>query len=197
MKNRILSIFAAIAVILSLSACQNGDTEQTAPLSEAVVSETTQSLVTTIQSEIEQTSNLTFEDINIIEINGQQVNLPFKIEELGEEYYIVEEQGNLKTYPAIYYNEQCLAFIDIDSDNNVTSISFPSDSLRNNDIKLCNLSFYDNYDKIISVLGMPSIQGTLLLIYEYENGEVNFSLDDDTLTINVIKISLNGGTENE
>ena len=34
MKNRLLSIFAAIAVTLSLSACQNGDTEQTASLSD-------------------------------------------------------------------------------------------------------------------------------------------------------------------
>ncbi|MBQ8176439.1 MAG: hypothetical protein IJ035_05325 [Oscillospiraceae bacterium] len=41
MKNRILSIFAAIAVALSLSACQNGDIEQTAPLSDLSVSEAT------------------------------------------------------------------------------------------------------------------------------------------------------------
>lgn len=60
-----------------------------------------------------------------------------------------------------------------------------------------NLSFDDNYDKIVSILGTPSIQGTLLLIYEYEKGEVSFGLKDDTLTINILKISLNGGTENE
>ena len=38
---RILSLFAAFAVMLSLSACQAGDTGQTPPLSEAVVSEAT------------------------------------------------------------------------------------------------------------------------------------------------------------
>ena len=197
MKRKILSILAAMCVAVSLSACQAEDTGQSPPLSETVVSEPTQPLETTIQREIEQTSDLTFEDINIIEINGKLVSLPFKVEDLGEGYSYVEEQGNIKTYPAIYYNDQCLAFIDIDRDNNVTSISFPSDSLKKNNIKLCNLSFYDNYNKIINVLGRPSVQGTFLLIYEYEKGEVNFSLDDDTSTINVIKISLNGGTENE
>ena len=124
MKNRILSIFAAIAVILSLSACQNGNTEQTAPLSEAVVSETTQSLETTIQSEIEQTSNLTFEDINIIEINGKQVSLPFKVEDLGDGYSLGELQGYKEKVSAIFYNEQVVAVVDLDNE-----VSFKLDGL--------------------------------------------------------------------
>ncbi len=41
MKKNFLSILAAFAVLVSLSACQAGDTDQTPPLSEAVVSEAT------------------------------------------------------------------------------------------------------------------------------------------------------------
>lgn len=175
---KFLSAFAAAAVVLSMVGCSGG-TEQ--------VSDTA---VETVQSEA-----LTFDDINIIEINGKTVSLPFKVEELGEEYSIVEEQGNVQTYPAIYYNEQCLAFVDFDANDNVISISFPSDSLKREDIKLYGLSSNDTYDKIISVIGTPTTESETLLIYEYEQGGLYFSIDFETLKINIIKISLGKATD--
>lgn len=197
MKNRLLSIFAAIAVILSLSACQNGDTEQTAPLSEAVISETTQSLETTIQSEIEQTSNLTFEDINIIEINGKQVSLPFKVEDLGDGYSLGELQGYKEKVSAIFYNEQVVAVVDLDNEDNIFSITFTSDALIHNVITVCNLSTENNFDEVIRMIGSPTKQKELALIYEYAQGQLYIGSENGSLGFNFLEISTNGGTENE
>ena len=197
MKNRILSILTALAITVSLSACQAGDTGQTPPLSEVVVSETTQSLETTIQSEIEQTSNLTFEDINIIEINGKQVSLPFKVEDLGEGYSIGEEYGFNESYSALYYNKQCLALINLNDNEYIYSIAFDSDGFIDNSLNIYGLSFENNFTEIINILGNPTRQKELALIYEYNNGKLYFGSENGSLGFNYVKISLNGGTENE
>lgn len=51
MKKKLLSLFAAVVVLISLSGCQSGETWQTPPLNEAVVSETTTFEETTQTSE--------------------------------------------------------------------------------------------------------------------------------------------------
>lgn len=171
---KLLSVISAMVVMFAMGGCESEKVEQ--------VSET---VVETAQSE-----KLTFDDINVIEINGKNVSLPFKIEKLGEGYSIVEEQGYIKAYPAIYYNGQCLAFVEFDENNSVISVSFPSDSLEREDIKLYGLSNESDYGTIIDSIGVPTIEKEMLLIYQYEQGELSFSIDDETSKINIIQFSL-------
>jgi len=118
MKNRILSIFAAIAVTLSLSACQNGDTEQTAPL-------TTQSSEETNSTEIQYVTDWSIDElVQNIELNGKTYSMPFTLEDLGEEYSIGEKIEISQTsisYP-LYYNGMEIALIRINDNNYIYSI---------------------------------------------------------------------------
>ena len=186
-----------MCVAVSLSACQAEDTGQSPPLNEAVVSEPTQLLETTIQRDIEQTSDLTFKDINIIEINGKQVYLPFKVEDLGEGYLLGELKGYQEKVPAIFYNEQVVAVVDLDNEDNIVSITFTSDALINNVITVCHLSPENNFDEIINMIGSPTKQKELALIYEYAQGQLYIGSENGSLGFNFLKISINGGTENE
>lgn len=93
MKNRILSMFAVLAVAVSMVGC----TEQTPPLSETVVSETTQVEVTTqtsatVKHSIEASE---IKDSNSIEINSSIDTVTLA----GEVYNINEEKIFLGEVP--------------------------------------------------------------------------------------------------
>ena len=111
MKNRILSIFAAIAVTLSLSACQNGNTEQTVPL-------TTQSSEETTLTEIQYVTDWSIDElVQNIELNGKTYSMPFTLEDLGEAYSIGEKIEITETsasYP-LYYNGTEIALINVNN----------------------------------------------------------------------------------
>ena len=92
MKKKFLSILTAIAVVISLSACQAEDTEQAPPLSETVVSEVTQSLGTTTlnsQNNFETTYEITewsADDFQSIECCGIDISLPCKLSDIEEKF---------------------------------------------------------------------------------------------------------------
>lgn len=185
MKKRLLSLFAAFAVVLSLSACKPSETAQQ-----------TEETAAYNQSENIQNQALTFDDVNIIEINGKRVSLPFKVEDLGEEYSFDEVQGYQEKNPAIFYNNQCLAVVDLDNEKNIISMVFSSDALAQNDIKINNLSSNNSFEEIIDTIGVPKKQKELALIYEYDQGELYFGSEDGSLGFNYVKISLNEAPEN-
>ena len=77
-KNALLLI---LALAMALSGCSvNGQTSADTSLADSEVSSQT------ITEKSESGEYPDFDEINIIEINGQQVSLPFKIEELGKDY---------------------------------------------------------------------------------------------------------------
>lgn len=86
MKNRILSIFAAIAVTLSLSACQNGDTEQTATLSDSSVNEAATQESVKLPHGYENATVVDDETMDfwrsILSIKGEQITFPCTYTEL-------------------------------------------------------------------------------------------------------------------
>lgn len=89
MKKKFLSILTAIAVAASLSACRADDTGQTPPLSEVVVSETMQSLETTVSSN--ETNSTEFdwsidEVTSNLELNGIFFSLPCSLSELQQKF---------------------------------------------------------------------------------------------------------------
>ncbi len=97
---RILSLFAAFAVMLSLSACQPKDTEQDTQTREAVesvctVSETVQAVEKTAPESSEELQietefeiiDWTMEDlVSNIEIYGDKLSLPCTISEISSDY---------------------------------------------------------------------------------------------------------------
>ena len=100
MKKRILSLFAAFAVMLSLSACQPKDTGQDTQTREAVesvctVSETVQAVEKTAPESSEELQietefeiiDWTMEDlVSNIEIYGDKLSLPCTISEISSDY---------------------------------------------------------------------------------------------------------------
>ena len=199
-----LMLVGILIITLAFSGCEKlVETDVSAETKSTIqtVSETTvsanQERETQYVTGTKQSHELTFDDINIIEINGQQVSLPFNVEELGENYSIGTVQGFEEKISAIYYNKQCLAVIEFNDDNYITSIAFTSDSLEQNDIQIYGLSPNDNFEKVINTIGIPNNQKELALIYEYENGQIYFGSENGTLGYNFLKISINGGTKNE
>ena len=140
MKNRFLSIFAAIAVTLSLSACQNGDTEQNLPLSDMVVSEATQGDVTTQISEINESydpydypvhqlpDEWTFEKIcNLFEIDGVPLSLEYNdedFEKINDNIEVVHDDVFVYDYDVLYYDEFLLTYVKPDDDKCISGFSF-------------------------------------------------------------------------
>ena len=101
MKKKFLSILAAFAVLVSFSACQAGNTEQTPPLSEAVISETTEVEVTT-QTEKDYSDYEEFPEgwsaervLNMVSIDGHQLSFPCTVDDilaLSEDFGIEEHE---------------------------------------------------------------------------------------------------------
>lgn len=203
-KNVILPILVVMCVTLSLSGCKKlveTDVSAETKSVKQTVSETTNSENNTEINKIESPGDgLTFDDVNIIEINGQQVSLPFTVDELGEEYLIGEEYGFNEIYTALYYKDEFIAFINTESEKGITSISFPSESLEQNMIKIYNISSNDSFEKIIDTMGIPDIQTEIALLYKFDFGELYFCSENTSQGskgFNFVKISLHGGKENE
>jgi len=153
MKNRILSIFAAIAVTLSLSACQNGDTEQTAPL-------TTQSSEETNSTEIQYVTDWSIDElVQNIELNGKTYSMPFTLEDLGEEYSLGEKvslSGDSYGYD-LYYNDKNYALITLDKKNTtIISLTFTD----NMDFKIGEFYPGNSSKDIVDTYGNPSVKAS-------------------------------------
>lgn len=69
-----------------------------------------------------------FDEINKITIGNETVSLPFKAEDLGDEFYVdnyIDEKGTIykKDY-CLYYNQIPISFVNIDNNNYITHIDF-------------------------------------------------------------------------
>ena len=184
-----------ITAALALSGCGEEQSVET-DVTEAQLNDDIQTTVEPDENQSEQTEKLTFDDVNIIEINGKQVSLPFTVDELGEEYSIGEEYGSNEIYTALYYKNEFIAFININNEKEITSISFPSETLENNIIKIYNLSSSDSFEKIIDTIGIPNVQTEIALLYKFDFGELYFcseNMSQGSLGFNFVKISINGG----
>ncbi len=173
--------FLAAALVCGMTGC-GGEAEQTD--TEQTVSETAQ-------------NQLSFEDVNVIEINGQQVSLPFKVEELGEGYSIGEERGPNETYPALYYQNQSLALVELDDEEKIISIAFYIDDFESNTAKIYNFSFENNFSQIIEAMGTPTREKEFALIYEYNQGKLYFGSENGLSGLNYLKISISEDSEIE
>lgn len=139
MKKKLLSIFAALAVAVGMSACQTGETGQGSQSIEAVSS-------TTLASESTQTSETTtsynpydypayplpegwtFEKIcNLFEIDGVPLSLKFTdkdFENINEKIEVKQEFHALESYTVYYDNEDIAAFESLTDDELISRFIF-------------------------------------------------------------------------
>jgi len=153
MKNRILSVLAAFAVLASFSACQAGYTEQTAPL-------TTQSSEETNSTEIQYVTDWSIDElVQNIELNGKTYSMPFTLEDLGEEYSLGEKvslSGDSYGYD-LYYNDKNYALITLDKKNTtIISLTFTD----NMDFKIGEFYPGNSSKDIVDTYGNPSVKAS-------------------------------------
>ncbi len=206
MKNRILSVLAAFAVLVSFSACQAGDTEQTAPLSEAVISETTANVKAETQMfETTETENSynpikfeitdwTMEELlSNISIENNTFTLPCTLSELGTSF-MTEYLGYVSDYDYttvnLYIGDKYIAQISFNGNlteneiENSTLVAFFMDNIRGlPQFNIMGITNQSSQEEIVDILGEPntinSEDGT---IYQYafsENERIIISFDDE------------------
>ena len=186
MKNKILSMLAVLAVAVNMVGCAPSDSSAPVEATEQVVEET----------ELSETKQaLTFDEVNRIEINGVEVSLPFKIEDLGEGYSIKEERWTDEVYYNLCYFDEEVAFVDT-NDKEIISIKFTSEDLEKHTVKFHGLTSSNNFKEIINIIGEPSIKTEIALLYNYNNGRISFISENEENGFNYLEISLNGGIEN-
>ncbi len=178
MKNRLLSIFTAIAVILSLSACQNGNTEQTAPLSD--------SATTIVEEAVEMKTIAPPEDgwtieklVDTICFNGKPIQLPLSIDKLGEKYYYKDEDVVFSDTSAIVpliYEEKVIALMVLKDCTSIEDVSsahasglilsvLDVDKSMVKHITINGISLFDNTVNLSACLGNPTQDNDGVWIY--------------------------------
>ena len=113
MKNKLLSIFAAIAVITSLTACQSGKTEQETQISVVAEQSTETVEMKTIEPPVDgwTANNL----LDVTYVYNQKVTLPCTIDTLSSSFsydknyeYLTDEESNTISI-TLFRNEDSVA----------------------------------------------------------------------------------------
>lgn len=181
MKNRILSIFAAIAVTLSLSACQNSNTEQTAPQTIQLSEETT-------STEIQYVTDWSIDElVQNIELNGKTYSMPFTLDDLGAEYSLGEKVSlpDDRYGYNLNYNGEYFALIVINDELEVSKSPITILTIVDNTNYRCGELYYGNSKTAVQdVYGKPSYENSLKNInsYSFKNGSgVTITYENDKL----------------
>ncbi len=186
MKKKFLSILVAIAVTLSLSACQNGNTEQTAPLSD--------SATTVVEEAVEMKTiappedGWTIEQLNdVMYLNGKPFKLPCTLEELGEEFTVdsntILYKGNIVFGGNISDKGICNSFLFSVSQN---KSMLPNDRL----ININGVTLETNLQDLFSKMGETELEtkaGLTRITYNIKQLVLIFILDEN---MEIIHISL-------
>ena len=174
MKKRLISLFAAFAVVLSLSACKPSETVQETQTSEesaVTVSETTQTTETTAPENTEvvyetlaegQERDWKIEDVlkNDLEIDGIPISIPCTVEELldtlGEGYSIDETEVDLSENNIVtstYFTGKYSSCILYNNDQStLNSIMIVRDSSDNLNV----IGFFSGIDKgVVTLKDIP------------------------------------------
>lgn len=198
MKKKFLSILAAFAVLVSFSACQAGDTGQMSPLSEAVVSETTEVEVTT-QTEKDYSDYEEFPEgwsaervLNMISIDGHQLSFPCTVDDilaLSEDFEIRNEMYHNDTQKVAWlcYKNVEVASIGYYNDKKIYYANF-DDYFQNGYINVENININET-EKIISLfesLMNVSSKDSALLSSKLTDLHFNINVEYYTLTNSII-----------
>lgn len=173
MLRRVTAVLAVLITAVCMAGCQEAKADTNMEKSAQVIGE-----------------KLIFDDVNNIEINGVKVSLPFKAEELGEGFFIGEVQGFDEKEPALFFNDACVALVELDDDLNIVTAIFDYDETVPFLIKVNGISFKNNFSQIIDAMGTPDKAKELALIYEYDGGKIYIGSSDGSAGCDYINISL-------
>lgn len=186
---RILSLFAAFAVMLSLSACQLNDTGQDMQ-SSAVIEQTNE---TTEMKTIEPPEDgWTLEELNqVLYLNGQQIQLPLMFSSLNDGYEIRNRKYNDKDSldynivgGELYYNNELLAvvsFYELSNDLEIISlfmlpILYTDTQNTTEYIHINGFGLKSNISDIHNTLGNGYIYESERFIYNIKNSNFSISI---------------------
>ena len=182
MGRKILSVFAAFAVALSLAGCQSE------PLSEsdgAVVEEAAESIE---MNTIEPPENgWTVEQLNeVMYLNGKPFKLPCTLEELGEDFSIKnikekqtvpfeKDNANSEYVNAeLYYNGNMVGYVDMErgekDDYTVWGIAYlnsSSEGESSNSLNINGVNIYSTKSDVERLLGNNFIESQVNGLYNY------------------------------
>ena len=188
---KLLSVFAALAVAVSLSGCQDGQTD-------TVVSETTQIEVTT-QTEKDYSDYEEFPEgwsaervLNMISIDGHQLSFPCTVDDilaLSEDFEIRNEMYHSETQKLawLYYKNVEVAAIGYYNDKKINYTNF-DDYFQNGYINVENVNINDT-EKIISLFDPlidVSSKDSPLLSCKLTDLHFNINVEYYTLTNSII-----------
>ena len=168
---KLLSVFAALAVAVSLSGCQAGQAD-------TVISETTQIEVTT-QTEKDYSDYEKFPEgwsaervLNMISIDGHQLSFPCTVDDilaLSEDFEIEEyEKNDSEKMAYLYYKDVQVAVITYYNNHNINYVNF-NDFFQHGHLYLEGINI-QNSEKITELL-------KILL-----NSSDNYTLNDEDYT---------------
>ncbi len=204
---RILSLFAAFAVMLSLSACQPKDTGQDTQ-SSAVIEQTneTTEMKTIEPPEDGWTANAL---LDVTYVYNEKIILPCKLDTLGflfnydKNYeYLTDEESNTISITlfrgedsvASAVLKDCQGIEDVES-NTVVERLFFSDSLsmeNKDNIFINGITLMDNKETIIKKLGVPNVEEEYYLEYHDKISQtpiLGISLDDNNNILGILFMS--------
>ncbi len=193
MKKKFLSILVAIAVTLSLSACQNGNTEQTVPLSDSVTTVVEETAEPIEMKTVEPPEDgWTLEELNeVLYMNGQPIDLPLMFSSLGDGYEIRDKRYNDESSSDsdivggyLYYKDELIAlvtFYELENDIEFLKLYFFPDIYESfqNSIAYININgfgLHNNIDEIHRFLGSDYQNEHELLIYDVKYSNYSITI---------------------
>ena len=189
MKKRILSLFAAFAVMLSLSACQLNDTGQDMQ-SSAVIEQTNE---TTEMKTIEPPEDgWTLEELNeVLYINGQPIDLPLMFSSLGDGYEIRDKRYNDESSNDsdivggyLYYKDELIAlvtFYELESDIEFLTLFFypyvyEDHQNSSNYIIINGFGLKNEVDEVYNLLGNKFVNESEIITYTTTDGNCSITI---------------------
>ena len=195
MKNKLLSIFAAIAVITSLTACQSGKTEQETQISVVAEQSTETVEMKTIEPPVDgwTANNL----LDVTYVYNQKVTLPCTIDTLSSSFsydknyeYLTDEESNTISI-TLFRNEDsvatavlkdCESIEDVSANTIVERLFFTDFLTDENNIFINGITFGDDKSLVIEKLGVPDNDEKNYIEYYDKNNEklllkINFDND--------------------
>lgn len=166
---RFCSLFAAAAILLSLSGCQSNDTRQDTQ-SSAVIEQTNET--TEIKTIEPPEDGWTLEELNnVIRINGINYSFPVTLGTLAEtytydnDYIYTDKAGTIFYYNNTYAFGAGLEYNDVEDINNnskiisaIFTILDDESQIKSSDLISVNgVKLGDTYENMINQLGEPDI----------------------------------------
>ena len=214
MRKKFLKLVCICAMVSSLVMGGCGDTQETKDsTNETATTKENDTKENTTSDKSDEYPYGTFDIDEVckhIEINGKQVDFPFTLNDLGEEYDFSRcDDGYDSIYAGFisYKGEEILMMScedenELDRDSLISDISIYCDDVSKKDIiNICGIQKGIGMEKVIEVFGQPTkiSEGSFMemYIYQTEKGMLTFSYFTDDRIVKDISIRVSALKQEE